>query len=98
MEDLIIYSSTDGQTKKICETIKSHISSNNNLKIISLNEALNLNLEKCKKIILGASIRYGRHNKKVLHEGNILYQHEALKQIDIPRVKKFLELNPEYKV
>ena len=39
-----------------------------------------------------------RHNKKVLHEGNILYQHEALKQIDIPRVKKFLELNPEYKV
>ena len=67
MEDLIIYSSTDGQTKKICETIKAHISSNNNFKIISLNEALNLNLEKCKKIILGASIRYGRHNKKVLN-------------------------------
>ena len=37
MEDLIIYSSTDGQTKKICETIKAHISSNNNFKIISLN-------------------------------------------------------------
>ncbi len=67
MEDLIIYSSTDGQTKKICETIKAHISSNNNFKIISLNEALNLNLEKCKKIILGASIRYGRHNKNVLN-------------------------------
>ena len=25
MEDLIIYSSTDGQTKRICETIKDHL-------------------------------------------------------------------------
>ena len=66
MADLIIYSSTDGQTKKICETIKSHFSSNNNFKIISLNEALKLNLENCKKIIIGASIRYGSHNRKVL--------------------------------
>ena len=49
MEDLIIYSSTDGQTKKICETIKAHISSNNNFKIISLNEALNLIWKNVKK-------------------------------------------------
>jgi len=37
-------------------------------------------------------------NKKILHKGKTLYQHEAIKEIDIPRVKKFLELNPEYKV
>ena len=28
MEDLIIYSSTDGQTKRICETIKDHLELN----------------------------------------------------------------------
>ena len=66
MDDLIIYSSTDGQTKKICETIKDNLPSGNKFKLISLDEALYFNLEKCEKIIIGASIRYGRHNKKVL--------------------------------
>ena len=66
MDDLIIYSSTDGQTKKICEKIIENLSSANKFKLISLDEALYFNLEKCEKIIIGASIRYGRHNKKVL--------------------------------
>ena len=66
MYDLIIYSSTDGHTKKICETIKENLPSGNKFKLISLDEALYFNLEKCEKIIIGASIRYGRHNKKVL--------------------------------
>ena len=65
MEDLIIYSSTDGQTKKICETIKYHLALNEKIKIISLNEVNKVNLEKVKKIIIGASIRYGKHNKRV---------------------------------
>ena len=39
-----------------------------------------------------------KFNKKILHKGKKLYQHEALKQIDIPRIKKFLELNSEYRV
>ena len=65
MEDLIIYSSTDGQTKRICETIKYHLALNERIKIISLNEVNKVNLEKVEKIIIGASIRYGRHNKKV---------------------------------
>ena len=65
MEDLIIYSSIDGQTKRICETIKNHLALNDRIKIISLNEVNEVNLEKVEKIIIGASIRYGRHNKKV---------------------------------
>ena len=65
MEDLIIYSSTDGQTKRICETIKDHLSLNDKIKIISLNEVDTVNLKKIEKIIIGASIRYGRHDKKV---------------------------------
>ena len=66
MDNLIIYSSIDGQTKKICETIKENLPSGNKFKLISLDEALYFNLQKCEKIILGASIRYGRHNKKVI--------------------------------
>ena len=65
MEDLIIYSSTDGQTKKICETIKYHLALDEKIKIISLNEVNKVNLEKVEKIIIGASIRYGKHNKRV---------------------------------
>ena len=65
MEDLIIYSSTDGQTKRICETIKDHLALNDRIKIVSLDEINKINLEKIKKIIIGASIRYGRHNRKV---------------------------------
>ena len=42
------------------------MSSGNKFKIISLDEALNFNLDKSEKIVIGASIRYGRHNKKVL--------------------------------
>ena len=52
MGDLIIYSSTDGQTKKICETIKENLPSGNKFKLISLDEALYFNLEKCEKIII----------------------------------------------
>ena len=66
MEDLIIYSSTDGQTKKICERIKDHLSPYNKFKLIPLNEVADENLKFCEKIIIGASIRYGRHSKKVL--------------------------------
>ena len=65
MEDLIIYSSTDGQTKRICEIIKDHLALNDRIKIVSLDEINKVNLEKTKKIIIGASIRYGRHNRKV---------------------------------
>lgn len=38
------------------------------------------------------------HNKKVLYDNEPIYFHEAQKMIDIPRVRKFLEINPEYKV
>ena len=80
MEDLIIYSSIDGQTKRICETIKYHLALNERIKIISLNEVNEVNLEKVEKIIIGASIRYGRHNKKV--------QNFVIKNKDILESKK----------
>ena len=65
MNSLIIYSTTDGQTKKICETIKDNSINRDSYEIISLEEAFHKELEKYEKIIIGASIRYGRHNPKV---------------------------------
>ena len=65
MNSLIIYSTTDGQTKKICETLKEHSIDKNFYEIISLEEAFNKEIKKYEKIIIGASIRYGRHSSKV---------------------------------
>tara|TARA_Y100001935_G_scaffold56639_1_gene47307 strand:+ start:81 stop:602 length:522 start_codon:yes stop_codon:yes gene_type:complete len=65
MNSLIIYSTTDGQTKKICEVIKDNSINRDSYEIISLEEAFHKELEKYEKIIIGASIRYGRHNPSV---------------------------------
>jgi len=62
---LIIYSSTDGHTKRICERIINFSKDENTIKILSLNEVLNFDLSEFQKIIIGASIRYGRHSKKL---------------------------------
>ena len=62
---LIIYSTTDGQTKHICERIKNLSKENEKIKIISLNQALNQDISPYDEILIGASIRYGKHNKKI---------------------------------
>mgnify|MGYP001419682731 CR=1 FL=1 len=64
---LIIYSTTDGQTKLICEKIKNISRFSDKTKIISIYEAENENLLPYEIIIIGASIRYGKHNPAVLN-------------------------------
>tara|TARA_B100000965_G_scaffold399269_1_gene418883 strand:+ start:655 stop:1182 length:528 start_codon:yes stop_codon:yes gene_type:complete len=65
MNSLIIYSTTDGQTKKICEEIKNNSIYKQTYKIISIDEALEINISNYDQIILGASIRYGKHDSKI---------------------------------
>ena len=60
---LIIYSSTDGHTRIICKRIIDLLKDGNTTKLISLEEAKNLDISKFNKIIIGASIRYGKHSK-----------------------------------
>ena len=60
---LIIYSSTDGHTKFIAEYIHNNLKDKINYKLISIQEANNLKLNYFDKIIIGASIRYGKHQK-----------------------------------
>ena len=62
---LIIYSSTDGHTKTICERIINFSRDGNLIKTISLNETAKIDISKFDKIIIGASIRYGKHAREL---------------------------------
>lgn len=65
MKSLLIYSSTDGQTKKICEVIKGSSISKDSFELFSIDEAFKINLSDYDQIIIGASIRYGKHSSKI---------------------------------
>ncbi len=62
---LIIYSTTDGHTKTICERIKNFITDGNLVELLSLEDAKKIDLSNFEKIIIGASIRYGKHSKEL---------------------------------
>jgi len=62
---LIIYSSTDGHTKIICERITNFLNDGNLVELHSLEDAKKINLSNFEKIIIGASIRYGKHSKEL---------------------------------
>ena len=62
---LIIYSTTDGHTKIICERIKNFLNHGNLVELLSLEDAKKVDLSNFKKIVIGASIRYGKHSKEL---------------------------------
>lgn len=62
----IIYSSVDGQTLKICNKLKDQLTQNNeNVELFSINQFKG-DVNSYDKLILGSSIRYGVHNKKII--------------------------------
>lgn len=62
----IIYSSVDGQTKKISEKLLTNLKEEQiEAKIYSI-ENFNEDFSEFHTLIIGASIRYGTHNKQVL--------------------------------
>ena len=79
---LIIYSTTDGHTKTICKRITKFLIDGRAAKMISLNEVSNSDLNEFNKIIIGASIRYGRHSKNLYEfikfNKNILDQKQSI--------------------
>ena len=62
---LIIYSSTDGHTKTICKRLTNFLKNRDEIKVISLDDAREFELSEFTKIIIGASIRYGRHSNEL---------------------------------
>lgn len=67
MNMLLIYSTTDGHTKKICDRLVSKITSmGSRVQLKSIDECDHLDLTLFDKIVIGASIRYGKHSDKIL--------------------------------
>ena len=66
---IIIYSSVDGHTKEICEKIAGHMIGDSD--IFSVDD--NPEIQNYEKIIIGASIRYGKYRTKLFDfiESNI---------------------------
>ena len=63
---VIIYASTDGQTLKICNALRAQLQQNNQKIDLFSIEDFNEKITNYDKIILGASIRYGVHNKNII--------------------------------
>ena len=62
---LVLYSTTDGHTLTICKRIINYLNQIANITLISLINYKKEELENYDIIIIGASIRYGKHNSKV---------------------------------
>ena len=66
VKTVIIYSSVDGQTLKICNKLRDVYQQNNqNIELFSIND-FNEDITNYDRLIIGASIRYGVHNKKII--------------------------------
>ena len=63
---LIIYSTTDGHTREICQRLKRVIEEQTHqVTLKSITDLLDVDIKAFDKIVLGASIRYGKHSKNV---------------------------------
>ena len=62
---LIIYSTTDGQTKRICDRLIDFSLKKRSITLCTIENAFEKSLDQYSKIVIGASIRYGKHNPLV---------------------------------
>ena len=63
---LIVYSTTDGHTLKICQRLRQTIEPTGaQVQVVSVADAEGIDLAAYDKIVIGASIRYGRHSKAI---------------------------------
>ena len=65
-EILIVYSTTDGHTRTICERMRQVLEGQGHrVTLVSLDEHPDVDVRSCDKIVIGASIRYGKHQPVV---------------------------------
>ena len=63
---ILIYSTTDGHTREICHYLQQVIErQNNQVALISIHDTSEIDLKSFDKIVIGASIRYGKHSRRV---------------------------------
>ena len=65
-KSVIIYSTVDGQTLKICNKLKEQFEEQNQEVSLFSVDDFKEEISNYEKIIIGASIRYGVHNKSVI--------------------------------
>jgi menaquinone-dependent protoporphyrinogen oxidase len=72
----ILYSTVDGQTLAICQQIKQILMTNGEqVRVVNLAEADADDLVCVDKVVIGASIRYGKHRPELL---KFVEQHKAI--------------------
>lgn len=63
---IIIYATTDGHTKEICSRLLNVIEkADNEVILVPIEDENKIDLNTFDKIVIGASIRYGKHSPKV---------------------------------
>jgi len=63
---LIIYSTTDGHTRKICSRLKQLIENpDSQVTVVDIENGNTIDLNEFDKVVIGASIRYGKHSQLV---------------------------------
>ena len=63
---ILIYSSIDGQTSKISEYLREKCKTKISFELKPIYDTKNINLNEYEIIIIGASIRYGKHSPEVI--------------------------------
>ena len=64
---LIVYATTDGQTLRICQRIQAIVEQGgHSVTLVAVQEAGSCALESFDSIVIGASIRYGKHHPRVI--------------------------------
>ena len=72
---LILYSTTDGHTEVICRRLQQVLENHGQrAMLLSMNDGITPNLDAFDQIVIGASIRYGRHNPRVI---DFINQHRS---------------------
>lgn len=73
---LIAFSTTDGHTREISERLREVVEQQGHaVTLISIADESDIDLNQFDKIVVGASIRYGKHSKQVYH---FIESHQAL--------------------
>ena len=63
---LIVYSTTDGHTLEICERIKEVVEQqHHDVILLSVTDSTEIDVDAFDKVVIGASIRYGKHHRQV---------------------------------
>ncbi len=62
---LIIYSSTDGHTRNICKRILNILNGEEAVQLTSLDNIKQFEISEYNKIMIGASIRYGKYSNEL---------------------------------